>query len=91
MGNRLCRILKKQREDTNGDMGTAIDRENRDGRNSSEEVLYTTIDHSNATTQRKMEHDSDDGCDYTIINVPSGPARKASVKEEGTDDYVLMS
>ncbi|KAJ8351516.1 hypothetical protein SKAU_G00229920 [Synaphobranchus kaupii] len=62
-----------------------------DGNLSEEEVLYTTIDHSNSTTQRKMEHDSDDVCDYAIVNMPSGPGHKATINEDCTDDYVLMS
>ncbi|XP_064182659.1 uncharacterized protein si:ch211-214p13.7 [Anguilla rostrata] len=91
MGNNLCGILKKKTEDTNGDTGAAIDRENHDGKNLSEEVLYTTIDHGNETTRRKMEHDSEDGCDYATINIPSGPAHEATIKEDWSDDYVLMN
>ncbi|KAG9349001.1 hypothetical protein JZ751_029318 [Albula glossodonta] len=61
------------------------------GKTSKEEVLYATIDHGDADRQRTVVNNDDDGCDYAVINIPSGPAQKAAIREDCTDDYVLMS
>ncbi|KAJ8246630.1 hypothetical protein GJAV_G00253660 [Gymnothorax javanicus] len=90
MGSHLCGVLKRRTEDSNGDFESSLNRENQVGRKlSADEVLYTTIDHSNKTTQRKKAHDRDDDCDYAIVVIPSEPAH--SSKDDDTNDYVLMT
>ena len=62
---------------------------------SSEEVMYASINHTGAhATRRAKAEDDNDDCDYALVKMPTRLVPEAesdsSSKEECADDYVLM-
>ncbi|XP_063069013.1 uncharacterized protein si:ch211-214p13.7 [Engraulis encrasicolus] len=57
-----------------------------------EDVLYATIDHGNSSCKRGKNEAARavevDDCDYAIVRIPTKGMVK--IKEDGSDDYVLM-
>ncbi|KAL0963414.1 hypothetical protein UPYG_G00306120 [Umbra pygmaea] len=87
MGNCACRRKRKEtnEEGQDGDDPTAIETDKKD-----EDLTYATIEHCNTQTTRVILEAGNDDCDYAIISLPTVAAPKLPIKEDVSDDYVLM-
>ncbi|XP_062390771.1 uncharacterized protein si:ch211-214p13.7 isoform X2 [Sardina pilchardus] len=86
MGNLVCSARRKKASEANNESDDKVDK---DTSGPKEEVLYATIDHGNGKkTGNTMQIVEGDDCDYAIVKIPSED--KLSIREDCTDDYVLM-
>ncbi|XP_042565749.1 uncharacterized protein si:ch211-214p13.7 [Clupea harengus] len=93
MGNLICGAGRKKTSEAKNesDDNTNADNTGKDtpGTQPKEEVLYATIDHGNGKKAGNvMRIVEGDDCDYAVVNIPSED--KLSIKEDCSDDYVLM-
>ncbi|XP_034153556.1 uncharacterized protein si:ch211-214p13.7 [Esox lucius] len=87
MGNCSC---GKQRKKTNEDGNDSDDPRDPETDKKEEDLTYATIDHVNTQTARVIVDSSNSDCDYAVINLPADPGLQSPIKEDCTDDYVLM-
>ncbi|XP_035810701.1 uncharacterized protein si:ch211-214p13.7 [Amphiprion ocellaris] len=87
MGSCTSGLKKKSKGDFSPDNKSRDNKPN-------EDVTYASINHSTSKGSRRARINTDDDCDYAIVNVPAAPQpdpeSECSSKEECADDYVLM-
>ncbi|KAL2081049.1 hypothetical protein ACEWY4_022902 [Coilia grayii] len=94
MGNLICGLGRKKTSEVRCDSNdyTDVDTRDRDTQKDAapkEEVLYATIDHGNGKTAGNMvKTEEADDCDYAVVKIPT--ENRPSIKEDCSDDYVLM-
>ncbi|KAG5282976.1 hypothetical protein AALO_G00036860 [Alosa alosa] len=102
MGNLVCSAKRKKVSDVNnesdednstnaaqGGQAQIQHKVDKDTNGPKEEVLYATIDHGNGKKAGNMVQVVEgDDCDYAIVKIPSED--KLSIREDCSDDYVLM-
>ncbi|KAL4656994.1 hypothetical protein GN956_G4699 [Arapaima gigas] len=88
MGNHLCR--RRRKAVSGGAEAKDAPAGENDGKVAAEDVLYATIEHNNGEAV-EIQLETDNSCDYAIVNIPSKTTHVATILQDSTDDYVLMS